>query len=80
MLALRLRFVERMESLYEIVKAVGSVSGILAGIFLLWDRCIKHFPVAIIVARPLMEGSVQIVPFVYLRNVSDRPLLVMERR
>jgi hypothetical protein len=65
-----------MESLYEIVKAVGSVSGILAGIFLLWDRCIKHFPVAIIVARPLTEGSAHIVPFIYLRNVSDRPLLV----
>lgn len=64
-----------MESLYEVAKAIGSASGFLAASLLLWDRYVKHFPVAIIVARPLMEGSVQIVPFVYLRNVSDRPLL-----
>jgi hypothetical protein len=51
-----------METLYEIAKAVGSASGFLAGAFLLWDRYVKHFPVAIIVARPLTEGSMQIVP------------------
>jgi hypothetical protein len=40
---------------------------------------LRHFPVAIIVARPLTEGSMQIVPFVYLRNVSDRPLLASRK-
>ena len=43
-LALRLWFIERMESLYEIVKAVGSVSGILAGIFLLGIAASNIFP------------------------------------
>lgn len=65
-----------MEGLYEVVKAIGAALGIFSAAFLLWDRYVKHFPVAIIVPRPLMEGSREIMPFVYLRNVSDRPVLI----
>jgi len=32
--------------------------------------------VAIIVALPLIDGSQQIVPFLFLKNASDRPILV----
>ncbi|WP_441280126.1 hypothetical protein [Bradyrhizobium sp. 63_E2_N1_3] len=65
-----------MDTFYEIAKAVGAASGLLAISLLLWDRYAKHVPVAVIVARPLMAGSRQIVPFLYLKNPSDRPILV----
>ncbi|UQD69335.1 hypothetical protein JEY40_25320 [Bradyrhizobium japonicum] len=65
-----------MDTLYEIAKAIGSVSGLVAIGVLLWDRYVKHFPVAVIVARPLMPGSRQIVPFLHVKNSSDRPILV----
>ncbi|UFW82886.1 hypothetical protein BjapCC829_23135 [Bradyrhizobium barranii] len=65
-----------MDTLYEIAKAVGAASGLLAISLLLWDRYVKHVPVAVIVARPLMAGSRQIVPFLHLKNPSDRPILV----
>jgi hypothetical protein len=62
--------------LLEILKTVGSLSGISAAAFLVWDRYTKHFPVAIIVPRPLIPGSQQIVHRLYIKNVSDRPILV----
>jgi hypothetical protein len=62
--------------LFDLVKTVGSISGVFAATFLIWDRYVKHVPMAIIVARPLMDGSQQIVPFLLLRNASDRPILV----
>jgi hypothetical protein len=65
-----------MEMLYEIGKTVGAISGLFALGLVLWDRYTKHYPVAIIVARPLIDGSRQIVPFLHLKNSSDRPLLV----
>jgi hypothetical protein len=65
-----------MEPLFEIAKTVGSLSGIFASAVLIWDRYAKHFPVAIIVARPLSHGSSQIVPFLLVKNVSDRPILI----
>jgi hypothetical protein len=60
----------------EFAKTVGSISGIFAAAFLLWDRFSKHFPVAIIVAQPLVEGSQHISPFLLIKNVSDRPILI----
>ncbi|OPY95757.1 hypothetical protein A5906_07250 [Bradyrhizobium sacchari] len=65
-----------MDTLYEIAKAVGAASGLLAISLLLWDRYVKHVPVAVVVARPLMAGSRQIAPFLHLKNPSDRPILV----
>jgi len=64
------------EFLFEAAKTIGSLSGIFASAFLLWDRYIKHFPVAVIVATPFMEGSKNIVPILLIRNVSDRPILL----
>jgi hypothetical protein len=64
------------EFLTDLVKTVGSISGVFAAAFLIWDRYVKHVPVAIIVARPLIDGSQQIVPFLFLKNASDRPILV----
>src|SRR5207237_272162 len=43
---------------------------------LIRDRYVKHFPLAIIVARSLIPGSVHIVPVLFVKNVSDRPILV----
>ncbi|MCK1661268.1 hypothetical protein [Bradyrhizobium sp. 151] len=68
-----------MDTLYEIAKAVGAASGLLAISLLLWDRYTKHFPVAVIVARPLIPSSRQIVPFLHIKNSSDRPILVSWR-
>jgi hypothetical protein len=62
--------------LFDLAKTVGSISGVFAAAFLIWDRYVKHVPVAIIVARPLIDGSQQIVPFLFLKNASDRPILV----
>jgi hypothetical protein len=64
------------EFLVDLVRTVGSLSGVFAAAFLIWDRYVKHVPVAIIVARPLVDGSQQIVPFLFLKNASDRPILV----
>jgi hypothetical protein len=60
----------------DLAKTIGSVSGIFAAAFLIWDRYVKHVPVAIIVARPLVEGSQQIAPFLLIKNASDRPVLL----
>jgi hypothetical protein len=60
----------------EFAKTVGSISGIFAASFLVWDRYVKHFPVAIILARPFIDGSQQIVPFLLIKNVGDRPILI----
>jgi hypothetical protein len=60
----------------DLAKTVGSISGIFAATFLLWDRWVKHFPVAILVARPLIDGSQHIEAFLLIKNVSDRPVLI----
>jgi hypothetical protein len=65
-----------MGTLFEIAKTVGSMSGLFASAVLVWDRYTKHFPIAILVARPLSHGSSQIVPFLLVKNVSDRPILI----
>ncbi|WP_159011357.1 hypothetical protein [Bradyrhizobium sp. S69] len=62
--------------LIGLAKAVAYLPGVFAATFLIWDRYVKHRPMAIIVARPLMDGSVQIVPFLFFKNASDRPILV----
>jgi hypothetical protein len=62
--------------IFEFAKTVGSISGIFAAAFLLRDRWVKHFPVAIIVARPLVDGSQHIEAFLLVKNVSDRPILI----
>jgi hypothetical protein len=60
----------------ELLKVIGSASGLFATGFLLWDRYYKHFPIAIIVARPVMPGSVNVNHRLLLKNVSDRPILI----
>jgi hypothetical protein len=53
-------------------KIIGPISGLLTGAFLILDRYIKHFPFAVIVARPLMPGS-RNVEILSLREESQRP-------
>jgi hypothetical protein len=65
-----------MDFLFGLAKTVGYLPGVFAATFLIWDRYVKHVPMAIIVARPLIDGSQQIVPFLFLKNASDRPILV----
>jgi hypothetical protein len=64
------------DSFFEVVKTVGGLSGISSAVFLIYDRFTKHYPVAFIEARPLIEGSQNIVPFLFLKNVSERPILL----
>ncbi|WP_461193611.1 hypothetical protein [Bradyrhizobium sp. UFLA06-06] len=40
------------------------------------DRYTKHYPAAIMVARPLIEGSVNITHFLLLKNYSERPIII----
>jgi hypothetical protein len=64
------------DSVFEAIKTIGGISGICTAIFLVADRFTKHYPVAIIVARPLTEGSATIVPSLLLKNLSERPILL----
>jgi hypothetical protein len=66
-----------MDTMLETLKTVGSLAGFCTAAFLVWDRYIKHFPVAIIVARPLIPGGANLQHFLCLKNVSDRPILVI---
>ncbi|MCK1519530.1 MULTISPECIES: hypothetical protein [unclassified Bradyrhizobium] len=60
----------------EFVKLFGGLSGICSVAFLILEKFTKHYPVAFIEARPLIDGSRNIVPFLYLKNVSERPILI----
>jgi hypothetical protein len=64
------------DTLLEVFKTIGALSGICAAGFLVWDRYTKHFPVAIIVPRPLSAGSRNIAHWLYVKNASDRPILI----
>jgi hypothetical protein len=64
------------DAVFEAIKTIGGLSGICTAIFLIYDRFTKHYPVAFIETRPLMEGSQNIVPFLFLKNVSARPILL----
>src|SRR5436190_16240467 len=64
------------DTIIETIKTVGSFAGFLTALFLIWDRFIKNRPVALIVARPLVPESRRILHFLYVKNVSDRPILV----
>ncbi|WP_050420301.1 hypothetical protein [Bradyrhizobium tropiciagri] len=65
-----------MTDLFELMKIIGSVSGICSAIFLVADRYFKHYPTAIMVAGPLIEGSSNITHFLWLKNYSERPIIV----
>ncbi|MGM4870656.1 hypothetical protein AB7645_05445 [Bradyrhizobium sp. 956_D2_N1_5] len=60
----------------EWVKIIGSLAGICSAIFLIRDRFTKHYPVAIMFARPIMENSRNIVHFLSVKNYSARPVIV----
>lgn len=62
--------------LVDLAKTLGYLPGVFAAVFLISDRYVKHRPIAIIVPRPLMPGSQRIEPFLFLKNASDRPILV----
>ncbi|MGJ5082725.1 hypothetical protein [Bradyrhizobium sp. HKCCYLS3013] len=65
-----------MTDVFEAIKTIGGLSGIFTAIFLIYDRATKHYPVAFIEARPVMEGSANIESFLVLKNVSERPILI----
>jgi hypothetical protein len=62
--------------IWEIVKGFGSIAGLVTGAFVVWDRFWRHTPQAIIVPRPLMEGSVNIVARLAVKNLAPRPILL----
>ena len=65
------------DTLLEVFRTIGALSGICAAGFLVWDRYVKHVPLAIIVPRPIIPDSPNIVHRLLVKNVSDRPILVM---
>lgn len=50
--------------------------GLATGAFVIWDRFWRHTPQAIVVPRPLMEGSANIVARLAVKNLAPRPILL----
>ena len=61
---------------FEAIKTIGGLAGIFSALFLIYDRFTKHYPMAFIEARPLVEGGNHIASFLVLKNVSQRPISV----
>lgn len=64
------------ELAWEIFKGVGSMAGLVTGAFIIWDRLWRHVPQAVVVPRRLMEGSVNIVARLAIKNLAMRPILL----
>jgi hypothetical protein len=62
--------------IWEIIKGLGAIAGLLTGAFVIWDRYWRHLPQAVIVPRPLMEGSANIVARLAVKNFAPRPILL----
>lgn len=60
----------------EIVKSLGAVAGLWSAIILVRDRIYKQYPVAIFEARPLLKHSQNIAHFLWIKNYSDRPIII----
>lgn len=64
------------EVAWEVFKGLGSLAGLGSTSYLLWDRYWKHVPQAVVVPRPLVDGSVNIVARLAITNLAPRPILV----
>jgi hypothetical protein len=64
------------ELVWEVFKGLGSLAGFWSTGYVLWDRYWKHIPQAIVVARPLMEGSRNLVARLAIKNLAARPILI----
>jgi len=67
-----------MSELWEAIKGLGAVVGIMTGLFVLWDRFYKMSPVAVVTTHADEDGWVKTT---HLRvwNPSDRPILISWR-
>lgn len=64
------------ELVWEVFKGLGSMAGLATGAFVIWDRFWRHTPQAIVVSRPLMEGSSNIVARLAIKNLASRPIVI----
>jgi hypothetical protein len=64
------------ELAWEVFKGLGSMAGLATGAFVIWDRFWRHFPIAVIVPRPLMHGSNNTVARLAVKNLASRPILI----
>jgi hypothetical protein len=64
-----------MALVWEAITGLGSVVGLLTGLFILIDRFNK-VPTAIVLARPLSPGGVSKALYLRVKNNSDRPIFV----
>lgn len=62
--------------IWETVKGVGSIVGLLTGGFIVWDRFVSSAPSIVIRAKPLITGAVEKWPILDVKNNADRPILI----
>jgi hypothetical protein len=62
--------------LWEVIKTIGSIVGMITGLFVVWDRFFRNEPSAFIVAYPLIPGGKQKGAYVRVMNHSERPIIV----
>jgi hypothetical protein len=65
-----------MEAVWEFIKGVGAVVGLVTGGFVLWERLIREKPQAFLVSVPLIPGSVNMAAKLRIINRSVRPILI----
>lgn len=65
-----------MEGVWEFIKGVGAIVGLVTGCFVLYERLIRDKPLAFLVSSPLIPGSVNTVAKLRVINRSVRPILV----
>jgi len=67
------------ELVWESFKSVGGFAGFASTAYVLWDRFWHDTPSAVVLARPIMEGSKTLVPVLAVRNISNRPIIMRWR-
>ncbi|MEI4482252.1 MULTISPECIES: hypothetical protein [unclassified Phyllobacterium] len=65
-----------MDGIWEAIKGIGSIVGLLTGGFVVWDRFLSSAPSMIIRAKPLLTGSVEKWPILDVTNKGDRPIII----
>ncbi|GHD07694.1 hypothetical protein ACFOEZ_04115 [Tianweitania populi] len=65
-----------MEEFWEVVKGIGAVVGLLTGAFVVWDRSMRHYPFAVVTARPMIPNGMNYHALLFIENPSPRPIIL----
>lgn len=63
-------------TVWDWVQGFGALVGLATGAYILRDRWFKHYPIAIIISKPIFEPGGDAFSKLRLTNPSDRPMLV----